>query len=391
MAKFTSALLVAAQLISLPAMADWVEARGEAVIINGDIAKARNEAIEQAISYASLQSGVSFESSQQSNGGQLTGQSQSLYQQMMTGPIQLIDEKVENNRLKVHLRVELMDDPSESCQSSRLKAAILIPETGVLERSQLSQGQLNGLGRSVSTQLAKRLDGFSATGFANLKADMRLKLSPSQLAAPDFRLPDYLANETDSQYILVPQIHDLSTEPANSRFLGLMKDAPLRQFSISLTLFHGISGEILWQQTFMDSAPWEFERNESVSPQSDRFWRSAYGRTIDKVLGEASKELDNVLMCRPVLAQVVAKQGSRVVLNLGRRHGLQVGDELSIVLAKNLPDRLNQHRTIGNNIKTNIKIAQVTEYSAYAELSGIGGIDNIQVSDFAIKIEPPKN
>ena len=394
MAPYKSTLLflgLAFGLCTLPAHAEWVEAKGEAVIVDGDISKARSEAIEQAISYASLQSGVSFEASQTLEGGRLTGSSFQMDQSMMTGPVQLLSEQIENNRLRVHLRVELLADPAEQCLASPLKAGILVPETAISHRSQLAQGQLNSLGKALSIKLAGKLDDFSATGFANLQANSRLAIDSRQAAIQGYRLPSYLANASDSQYVLYPEVTDASTEPAQSSYFGLMSEDPLRQFALTLTLFHGISGEIIWRQSFSASAPWEFDRNEIVAPESDRFWRSAYGRSVDKVIAQAAKELDNALMCRPVLGQVVAKQGETLILNLGRRHGLRVGDELSIVLAKNLSDRFNSNRTTGNNSNTNIKIAQVTENSARAELTGIGTVNNIQVSDMVIKNQSPKN
>lgn len=378
-------------LPSAPVLADWVDAKGEAVIVDGDIAKARNEAIEQAISYASLQSGISFSANQQTEGGRLTANSFEISQAMLTGPIQLISEQVENNRLRVLLRVELYDDPSAQCRTPALKAAILVPETTISHRSQLSQGQLNTLGKAISIQLADKVDNYSSTGFANLQSDTRLAIDSRQAAIQGYRLPNYLANASDSQYVLYPEITDVSTEPAQSSYFGLMRDDPVRQFALTLTLFHGISGEIIWRQGFSASAAWEFERSEIVAPEQDRFWRSAYGRAVDKLLSQATKEMDNALLCRPVLGQIVAKQGATLILNLGRRHGIQVGDELSIVLAKNLSDRFNTSRTTGNNSNTNIKIAQVTENSARAELAGMGTVDNIQISDMVIKTATPKN
>lgn len=55
----SSLLLFAAQ-----ANAEWVEASGEAVITNGNIAQAREEAINQAVSYATLSTGIQITSEQ---------------------------------------------------------------------------------------------------------------------------------------------------------------------------------------------------------------------------------------------------------------------------------------------------------------------------------------
>ena len=67
-----SMLLVMVMLVSTNLWAEQVEVTGKAKIVNGDIDKAREDAISQALSYASLKAGVNFSSEQQIDDGQLT-------------------------------------------------------------------------------------------------------------------------------------------------------------------------------------------------------------------------------------------------------------------------------------------------------------------------------
>ncbi|QSX39712.1 flagellar assembly protein FlgT [Shewanella cyperi] len=374
-------LLLLLALVSGPGVAQWQQATGEAIIVDGDVAKAREQAVAQAISYAGLASGASFNAEQQVVNGRLTQNTLTLAQMLMTNRIELISEEIRHNKLTVKLQLELLDDVEPNCAKGQLKAAIFLPQAQIRDRAQLRHGQLTQLPAAISRRLGAQLERTSSTGFIHLAADKVLAMGSG-----GNRLPSWLADSSDSQYVLLPELMDVATEPAESSMLGLWHSDPLRQFRLRLTLYHGISGEVIWQNELDTSAPWEFELQASVDPDSDRFWRSAYGRGIDKLLADAGRAMDEALMCRPVLGQVVAREGETLIINLGRRHGLKNGDELQLVLTHNIGDRLSRMRTLANNSHTNIKIEQVTEDSAIAVLKGQQATLNIQLNDIAIKI-----
>lgn len=100
---------------------------------------------------------------------------------------------------------------------------------------------------------------------------------------------------------------------------------------------------------------------------------------------QASEDIDKILNCRPLLGQIVAKQHDRIIINLGRRHGIKVGDEFQLVLQQNMPDRLDKMRAIAGQSRASISIDQVTEESATALLQGQNASLNIQINDLAIK------
>ena len=70
--RSASLIILSLALLSLPTRAEWIEASGEATIINGNTAQAREEAINQAVSYATLSTGIQISSEQQTSNGNLT-------------------------------------------------------------------------------------------------------------------------------------------------------------------------------------------------------------------------------------------------------------------------------------------------------------------------------
>lgn len=384
--RSASLIILSLALLSLPTLAEWMEASGEATIINGNTAQAREEAINQAVSYATLSTGIQISSEQQTSNGNLTQNNFAINRNAQAISIQLVSERIQGNKIYVSLRLDLNDDPTQQCPNGQLKAAILIPQAQIKDRTQLRYGQLSGFEEVISEKLGSVIEDYSSTGFSHTHAEELLDIKQDLVDIRGYRLPSWLSEITDSQYILQPQIMDISMEPVQATFLGFWDEAPLRQFQFKLSLYHGISGEEVWSKSYSTSAPWEFEEQAIIAPNTDRFWRSSYGKNITKLMQQATHDLDSTLNCRPLLGQVVSRQADRIILNLGRKHGIRVGDKFQVVLQQNLPDRLNEMRAVATKSRATVKIEQVSEESSTAVLLDQNAAYNVQINDIALKI-----
>lgn len=375
-------------LFSCSPVADaaWVVMKGEANIIDGNITKAREDALEQALTYASIKNGASFTSSQKISQGQLVQDSFTMSNQSQASKVELINELIEGDKLTVMVRVDIVQPNEAQCDSQHLKAAILVPQSLIKDRAQLRYGNIGGFQKALSQRLGDAIDTQSLTSFAHIHANERLDVEQALVDIRGYRLPSWLSEITDSQYVLLPEIIDISTDPAESQMLGLWSSDPNRQFQIRLSLYHGISGEQVWSKSYNTSSPWEFKKQETVPSNHQRFWQSAYGKTIDKILVNVIEDIDNTLSCRPILGQVVARQHDRVILNLGRRHGIKVGDDFQLVLQQNIPDRFDKMRAVAGKSRASIIIDQVTEKTATAVLVDKNASYNVQINDLAIKM-----
>ncbi|MBV7314763.1 flagellar assembly protein T N-terminal domain-containing protein [Shewanella sp. NIFS-20-20] len=364
----------------------WVNASGQAEI-QTDIDSARQEAIKQAITYASLSHGFTMSSQTTVSQGQLSDNRVSLQQQLQTQSMKLISEQLVGNQLQVTIALLLDDDnqAAANCSAAALSSAILIPQAQIADRSQLNYGQLVNFESELSKRLARQMDQHSLKTFAQLHSQDRLDIDNRLALTRGYRFPEWLGITTDSQYILQIDIDDMSLLPATSSLFGLMNNDPVRQFIAKFKLYHTISGERIWQQTLSSQAPWTFDRHQQVMPNSAEFWQSSYGQAIDKLLKDGIKELDNQLLCRPTLGQIVAVDGNRLMINLGRRHGLQVSDQLKIVLKQDMPDRLNGLRALAAPSQLSFKLDHISELSASGVLQQSVGATGIQVNDLVIK------
>ncbi|MDD8058655.1 flagellar assembly protein FlgT [Shewanella metallivivens] len=385
--KLVLALMLFASLFQVQStFAEQVEVTGRAKIVNGDIDKAREDAISQALNYASLKAGVNFSSEQSIDQGRLTQDVFQIQRMGSVNNVELMSEMISQNTITVVLQLALTEpEPNAQCKSQSLKAAIMLPQSYLQDRAQLRYGQLANFEQHITEKLGKTINAQSRYSFARIHADEKIDNTNQLVNFRGYRIPTWLGEITESQYVLQPEIIDISTEPAQSGFLGLTEDYPIRQFMLKLTLYHGISGEVVWTETFATSTEWEFEKQEIVSPASQRFWRSSYGQAISEIFQTSVLNLDQQLNCRPLLGQIVARQGDRIIINLGRKNGVKMGDKFQVVLQKNIPDRLNTMRPIATKSRANIVIDQVSEDSATSIFDGIDSADNIQVNDIAIK------
>jgi hypothetical protein len=378
-------ILACSLVLTAPVQAKWTQASGQAKIVDNNIAKAREDAIEQAVSYATLKTGAHFSSEQTVSNGQLINDSFTLSRNAQSQQVEMVSELVEGGYITVNIRIDMIEPFEQVCQASELKAAILVPQASIKDRSQLRYGNLGLFEQNLSEQLAQVIEANSSSSFTHQHANERLDVDQTLVDLRGYRLPSWLGEITNSQYILLPEIIDISPEPSTRTF-GLWENDPMRVFQFKLSLFHAISGEKVWSKQYSKSAEWEFSLQQTVNSNSDQFWRSEYGAMISTVLLNASQDIDQALNCRPLLGQVIAKQANRIILNIGRRNGIRVGDTLQLVLQQNIPDRLDNMRAIAGKSKATITIDQVTEESATAVLKGFSASLNIQINDLAIKL-----
>ncbi|MGL4475479.1 MAG: flagellar assembly protein T N-terminal domain-containing protein [Shewanella sp.] len=388
--KTKSLLLLSLLCISISfdaTAARWVNATGQASIQNDNIDAARQEAIKQAITYAGLSQGFTMQSQTTVDQGHIINNQWNMAQQLQTQSMKMISELIIGDELQVNIALLVQDEAvyEEQCTPASLTAAILVPQATIKDRSQLNYGQLVNFETELANRLAKQMEAYSHKSFAQLHSSDRLDIDTSLGQTRGYRLPDWLGKTTDSQYILQLNIEDMSLLPATESMFGLMANDPLRHFAVAFSLIHSISGEVIWQKLFSHQAAWPFEKQQQVLPNSLVFWKSRYGQGIDALLIDAIKDLDNELVCRPTLGQIVAMEGNRLVINLGRRHGMNLQDTVEIILKRDITDRLSGMRSLATPSQLTFRLDQVSELSAsgvFEEALGTGGI---QVQDVVVK------
>jgi hypothetical protein len=379
-------LLLVMLLVSSTVSANWLEITGKAIIQHDNIEVAREQAIKRAVNDAAFKAGFKIISQQSVLNGLMQEQHTQIEYAGEVHRVEVISEDRVDNEYHVQLRVELGQvTATNQCQSSTLKSKILIPRATIAHQEQLRYGHLFGFSAAFVERLAENIQTDAVSYFTTLHTDSDIVFKKNLNQVRGYRFPSWLGKITNTQYILVPEIIDMSITPTVSYLMGLFESTPAREFQLRLTLFHSISGERIWMKDYSYSVPWEFDRNAMIEPQTELFWQSTYGRTIDKVIDNVVSDIDQTLSCRPTLGQLIARQNDRVVINLGRHHGVRVGDIFQIILVRHMFDRLSQLTINPDPSHAKITIQSVTEFTAIANLMDETSSLNIQINDLVLK------
>ncbi|KFZ36534.1 hypothetical protein HR45_15455 [Shewanella mangrovi] len=375
-------LLLLLMLVFPSAHAAWVTITGEANIVKGDVNAARQQAIKHALNMAVITNGGSINAQQTVTNG-ILNQNAELTNTAAYSSLEIVKEQHKNNRIEVTIRVDLLQNINEGCVSNALKAPLYLPRAIVFDRKQLRYGKMEEFPQALSQKLAAVLGRNSSKVYPKLDLTNSV---PSQIFNNEHRgdSASWLNQQTNTLYLLLPEVEDMAMASSPSGISSLW-DKQQRDFRLKMSLVHSISGETIWQKEYQFTTDWDFDANADAKPISDAFWQSSYGSAIGNLLNQVSLDLDDALGCRPTMAQVIAKQGQRVILNLGRKSGVRTGDKFNVVLQHNFPDRVGQTRTIAKATAVQVTIDQITDDTSTALLNAMDDGSGIQINDIALK------
>ncbi|MEW9797613.1 flagellar assembly protein T N-terminal domain-containing protein [Alteromonas sp. CYL-A6] len=380
--RFVSAeILVVACLFILPAWqvsAAWFEASGQAVIVDGDKASARQQATEEAIKQAMLFSGASVRSIQTLTNGLL---SDDRFQVASTGEVaqlELIDEVWDNDYVTVTIRADIFVQASQ-CSVAAYRKTLSTTVFPVSNRQHMQDGQIQSLPEVFVRRLQERFRDTSDTVSLHYIAPYAAQWGEATVAAQ----APALARQTKTQYVIAAELSDLSVERHAATMLTFWQgEQAKRHFGILIRVIDGMNGGTLLEKQYRTSAPWQQDRFTNVDVTSQTFWQSPYGRAVSKVANSIVTDITDAVACQPLIGRVILAQGDQLQVSLGRDHGVSVGDELFIYKTRQITDAFGQHFQ-----QYNIYPGKVRIVAAYADTSTVEPVEgailsNIQPNDF---------
>lgn len=380
--------ILSALFISLPTYSQWYETQGYARLGKDNIEIARTKAMENALKKALLVAGASVSSVQQVVNGLLTQDKISIRASGSVNAIELIDEIHSGNLITVTIRADIFPQ-EKKCFAINFKKSVLLTKSHLLNREQANIGKIYPIDSAITRQLQKHLAKKSnfthTTSIFNNKTEFS-RLNNSLAQERIKALTHSLSNTTDSQYIIFSEIHDVSFEDqATNTWSFWQQGIYPRIFSFSLYIYSGFSGELIWQGDYQDTAPWTFNKRKEVDVNSLLFWQSDYGAMITKLLNQATKDIDENVMCEPSKGKILQVNGNKIVINLGRNHGVKIGDEFTLLHSTDFTSNTGKNYS-GFNVSTfKVKITQLTKTTAVAKTHDNSLFGNIQVNDLAVR------
>ena len=382
------ALMISLTLTTFACNAQWYEAQGHASIDRSTVEIARTKAMENALKKALLVAGASVSSIQQVVNGLLTQDQLSIRASGSVNSIELIDEIHSNNMISVRIRADIFPQ-EKKCFALDFKKSILLTKSHLKYREQANIGNIYQLDSATIRLLNKKLQ--SQSNYSASKALLKSSTQFSRLNASFNeekikQLSISLADTTDSQYILFSEINDISFEQQRSNSWKVWEQGTYpRNFDFTLYLYSGVNGELIWQENYQNTDIWDFNKRKSIDVNSTIFWQSKYGNMISSLLDRMVSDIDENIMCEPSEGKILQVKGNQIMINLGRHHGVKVGDEFTLLHSNNFTNTQGKTYAGYNVSPFKVKVTKVTKQSATAATIDNSLLGNIQINDLAVR------
>lgn len=356
----------------------WFTATGQAVVINNDKSGARREATEEAIKQALLFAGASVRSVQQMTNGLLMDDHLEIRATGEVNTIQLIDEVYEDGVVSVSIKADIFAQDTQ-CSAADYTKKLSTTYFPIRFQAQASDGQIHDLGKVTALKFKDMMD----------------KLTPGMTVshiepyvfewqkADESRQAQSLANKTNTQYVITFVIDDISVQRfESSSFNPFNGSTSVRSFNFTLALINGATGQSLYSQHYESVTPWTYDFNQMVDVASQAFWRSQYGKNMQKMLQKSITDLEEFAMCEPTMGRVLAVANNQLQINLGQTHQVQAGDQLTLFNVKQITDNFGQQYRQFALHPTKLVVRQVYSDTATVEAIDRSLLGNVQPNDY---------
>jgi hypothetical protein len=279
----------------------------------------------------------------------------------------------------------------KKCFAVNFKKSLLITRSHLSHREQANIGEIYLIDKAVMRELGTQLNQqsiFTKTStILNNKTDFS-RLNDSLQSYKIAQLTQSLSESTDSQYIMFSEITNISfDEQATNNWLFWQQGIYPRNFAINFYLYNGLNGELVWQENYQNTAPWTFTKRIKVDVYGNAFWQSDYGVMVNNIIDKVIKDIDENIMCEPSRGKIIQVQGNQITINLGRDHGLKMGDEFSLLHLTHFTNNSGKSYAGFNVSPYKVKVTKLTRQTATATTPDGSLFGNIQIDDLAVRYE----
>ncbi len=192
-----------------------------------------------------------------------------------------------------------------------------------------------------------------------------------------------IAQDKGAQYIIGGVINDLTATIEQN---ALSEDVINRQFALEMTVFDGKTGNAVYNRNYREVARWPFAKTSKVDTKSARFWASTYGDMLLKVSRNIMLDLEAEVSCKVTLPEVVAKWGKTITIDLGRIHGVKLGDKLQLWHTGSFIDQRGIPRNKVAQTDVTLTVSRVYENEAEVTVDQPELTGAIQIGDVMHKL-----
>jgi hypothetical protein len=363
-------LVLLAWLLAGVAQAQSVEAEGTA-LIDGSVGVAKRLAMQDAIRQALMQAGSQVSTTTVVSSRGVVSDNVRFTARGRVTHVVVLEEWTDEGNYYVRIRAQVPggmvpERPASVVQAVSSKSVqrnmgemvnayrrnVAVTQFHVLDRTQIAD--LPDIEVALSRELKRRLDADGRVRTVDA-AQYLLPLGDNDIvsqrrifgALPQARNAEQTAIEfADSlgvQFVATGVIRDMGV---TEHLLG----ARLRHLELELVLHDGITGEEVARhrvnESVQDAGLLDFQITTPVL--NDKFYASAFGRKVDRVLDKLVSMVVSDLTTQPFSARVIRTEGKQVFFDAGGSANVKIGDVLNAYQLAQAPvSDLPRQRALG--------------------------------------------
>ncbi len=357
------------------AFSEWYESSGQAIVKNNNIQLARKQATQDAIKQALLFAGASVNSVQQLTDGLLSNDEFEIRSHGEVNQLQLVNESRAGSVITVTIHADIFAQPVE-CPEADYKKSLIMPWFNLNQREHAVTGELYDLGQHTAQRFHYHLRRQAPAIWVQPTQQRYIKteLTSQELMG--------LGRLHHAQYLFSAQIDNLAIDNNN---IGWFSSEPERDFAINYQIKDLTNGVVIHSGQRTVKTRYEFDLHTAVDSSSTAFWQSSYGNAINAALDSIANEANSLLVCRPAHARVIEVKPDFLVIDMGKSHGVMVGDKLTLFQLVNRID-MSQHSHYRHSVfPYPAEVQQVFENTAIIINTDGLPFNNIQLNDYAVR------
>ena len=395
---FTPFLVSFFILFSSSTLSVELTAQGTAVMGN-DLELSRDAAIKDALRQASLQMGGSIHSSQMLVDGLVTSDRMSLKSNGHFRHVRILEEKISHGILEVKVRAEFLEGGQcDINKGNGYRKAVAVAGFALQNPKDAVLGGLNDIEQRLSGVMANTINGrhrLHAMDSGHVLLFTSVDRAPSSQNNLQ-RLTNgvELAKELGAQFVVSGVIRDLSmiNPDADVRriwdtsleLVGLGRDKRERNFVLDVYVHDGISGALMFQNTYATSGEWPYGNYKRTGFATPEFWKSPFGLETKGLISKVVGDLNENLGCQPYMAKIIDTNADFIRVDTGGSVGMRPGDELTVFRTSTFYNLDMQGMTQLQDTKVKATITQVQPRFAIAKLEKTPSRFAIQREDVVV-------
>ncbi|WP_369601350.1 flagellar assembly protein T N-terminal domain-containing protein [Hahella sp. SMD15-11] len=389
--------LIAGLCLALSARADWVTARGEAPIIDGDVNQARAAAHKAALGQAALLFEAHVTSYDELRDGELIRSTLEVTSQARARRVVVEREEVLPDRVRMIVRADMVAAPAcDGRAVNTYRKRVVLMGTAVAHPDRAGWGGLTGIGRGLPARLQRSL--LRAPGVEVLQAS-HLGIYQDWNNAPAHETDQRtltqavdISRELGAQFVVSTVVRDASLTSPETFGSSVVKTAwrltpwadRSRRFVLDVFVHDGFSGALIYRNEYTTSGEWTLDPALPVVFASDRFLSQPYGEQVERLLERAADDLADTLRCQPFMTRIKQVEDLRLLLDSGANAGIRPGDQFRVYRSRLIYDGTRLKGTELRDVSLAVKVVQVQPDFAIATFPRNPSRLNIQRDDVLI-------